>query len=759
MEKKKEILQIGLTELFERKTKIRVTGFLLSIFILFSLTGFSQKKITIPEAIQIQILKAEDERRYDDKLEKLLSDENIMIVERAVLAVGRIGDEKAVEPLIKLLEKNGATNVRSTAAFAIGEIESDKATNTLLKMLEDEADGEIKSRIIEALGKIGAVLPQEDKEKRETIGKALLKSIETERNQTHSELQIILRGLTAVLRVRPTNAGNILTKFLNHQDNRVRQNVTNALARLRSKDGIEDVRKLLVNDKDPIVRANSARILSAAEDKESIDALLERATKDTDSRVRVSSIRALAALGQRDFKIGTPLVERGESLLKSGNTQNELLEIATTLGRVLRYTQDEKAVSFLRKLRVVVDYSAPEVEIAFARIDSGKYLNEALPKDWKQESGIAGVAQGLGEVINVESKSEEITKEIRGRAKEKLSDLMCLKVTSGSFGSVKNTEYRPCNISLNGFSDALRAYAAFKPNNLDKLLRMEITTVPVKDADITEVPSSFRIGLGEERISVDDVIVRATAADLLGDLPPGDENTKALIEALPIAYKDDLDDALMAILGALGKQKNDKANEAIKTALKSDNHLVRRRAIQILKTNGVGDFSSEIGYVQTKNTTADYKRVLARKNGNVKAIVQTEKGSFTINLLPEEAPLTIDNFVKLANKGYFKNTTFHRVVANFVIQGGDPRGDGNGGPGNSIRCELNEREYSRGAVGMALSGKDTGGSQWFVTHSPQPHLDGGYTVFGYVDEKDMKTVDSIARGNRIINIRIVEKRK
>ena len=89
-------------------------------------------------------------------------------------------------------------------------------------------------------------------------------------------------------------------------------------------------------------------------------------------------------------------------------------------------------------------------------------------------------------------------------------------------------------------------------------------------------------------------------------------------------------------------------------------------------------------------------------------------------------------------------------------QDGDPRGDGNGGPGWSIRCEVNMADYSRGAVGMALSGKDTGGSQWFVTHSPQPHLDGGYTVFGRVNETGMKVVDKIVRGDKILSVRIVE---
>ncbi len=139
----------------------------------------------------------------------------------------------------------------------------------------------------------------------------------------------------------------------------------------------------------------------------------------------------------------------------------------------------------------------------------------------------------------------------------------------------------------------------------------------------------------------------------------------------------------------------------------------------------------------------------------MRAIVSTTRGSFTIELLPDDAPLTVNNFVHLAKRGYFKGITVHRVVPNFVIQGGDPRGDGNGGPGYQIRCEINQLPFERGAVGMALSGKDTGGSQWFVTHSPQPHLDGGYTVFGGV-VSGMEVVDGITRGDVIRDIVITE---
>jgi peptidyl-prolyl cis-trans isomerase B (cyclophilin B) len=109
----------------------------------------------------------------------------------------------------------------------------------------------------------------------------------------------------------------------------------------------------------------------------------------------------------------------------------------------------------------------------------------------------------------------------------------------------------------------------------------------------------------------------------------------------------------------------------------------------------------------------------------------------------------------LAKNGFYDGLNFMRVVPNFVIQGGDPRGDTNGGPGYQIRCEINRVEYGTGYVGMALSGKDTGGSQFFITHSPQPHLDGGYTIFGRV-VSGMDVVNRIARGDVIERIEILE---
>ena len=131
--------------------------------------------------------------------------------------------------------------------------------------------------------------------------------------------------------------------------------------------------------------------------------------------------------------------------------------------------------------------------------------------------------------------------------------------------------------------------------------------------------------------------------------------------------------------------------------------------------------------------------------------IVTDRGSVRIVLDGVHAPMTADHLSRLARSGYFGALRFHRVVPAFVAQGGDPRGDGSGGPGFAIRDELNRSRYHRGAVGMALAGPDTGGSQFFLTLAPQPHLDGHYTVFGTV-AAGLPVMDSLVQGDSIRSI-------
>ncbi len=142
-----------------------------------------------------------------------------------------------------------------------------------------------------------------------------------------------------------------------------------------------------------------------------------------------------------------------------------------------------------------------------------------------------------------------------------------------------------------------------------------------------------------------------------------------------------------------------------------------------------------------------------------KAIIKTDKGDMTVQFYDKDAPNTVANFLKLAKEGFYNGVTFHRVINDFVIQGGDPTGTGAGGPGYKIDCELDgENQYhDRGVLSMAHAGRNTGGSQFFICHSctNTSHLDRNHTCFGKVVE-NVDIVDDIRQGDKILSIEIVE---
>ena len=134
--------------------------------------------------------------------------------------------------------------------------------------------------------------------------------------------------------------------------------------------------------------------------------------------------------------------------------------------------------------------------------------------------------------------------------------------------------------------------------------------------------------------------------------------------------------------------------------------------------------------------------------------METSKGTIHLDLLEKDAPNTVANFVKLAKSGFYDGVSFHRVIKNFMIQGGDPTGTGGGGPGYKIKCEINAQKHTPGTLSMAHAGKDTGGSQFFITHVATPHLDGVHTVFGRTT--DMSVVNAIQQGDKITSVKIVD---
>jgi cyclophilin family peptidyl-prolyl cis-trans isomerase/HEAT repeat protein len=243
------------------------------------------------------------------------------------------------------------------------------------------------------------------------------------------------------------------------------------------------------------------------------------------------------------------------------------------------------------------------------------------------------------------------------------------------------------------------------------------------------------------RMRMPDIGVRAAAISAL--------RTSAKVEDLDLlatAWHQSLSDpgsdarlAIVRVLGALARRQPD-----LMARLEEPNRrdLLQRPADPVVRADAMRNWPElaarwgEKWPIDTRRTLDDYRAIvrtymLAADDPHV--TVEVERiGSIEIQLLGHEAPLTVANFLRLVDGRKFDGNRWHRVVPNFVVQDGDPTGTGNGGPGWSIRDEINRERYSVPMVGMALSGPDTGGSQWFINVSPQPHLDGQYTIFGKV---------------------------
>lgn len=255
--------------------------------------------------------------------------------------------------------------------------------------------------------------------------------------------------------------------------------------------------------------------------------------------------------------------------------------------------------------------------------------------------------------------------------------------------------------------------------------------------------------------------IRAAAVDALSKLEDAPTASSSVVplfeEAAEKSRSEAAPDVAIAVIGACEKRKNDPAAAAVVESIARGTKVLPARLARraLVTTFGrPGDAFPSPEY-QTGKTHADYVALLAQAHRPWRAAVETAAGVFTMRLAGEEAPLTVMNFVNLAKARYFDGVRIHRVVPNFVLQDGDPTATGNGGPGYEIRDELNPLEYRRGTVGMALSGPDTGGSQWFVTHSPQPHLNSLYTIFGQVAD-GQAVVERIGQGERIVRVTVLE---
>lgn len=441
----------------------------------------------------------------------------------------------------------------------------------------------------------------------------------------------------------------------------------------------------LLEKEDAVVRAYAARTLGRKKAKEAVAPLVE-CLSDTDPAVAINAADALGRILEKSANGGV-VAPLGE-LLRRHDNHHVRKAAAAALGS----NRHKNAKDYL--VQSILDKS-PGV-----RIESYRALAAVLGKD-----AAPFLANGMND-------GEKL---VRAAAVE-------------SFGIAgdKSAIDRLIITAAKNPDPALRAAAVRALAHFDK-----------KTVSTTLVT----------RLEDEDWVVAAEAATALGDLK--DERAIPALIAASARRRNRVDvDVRLEVLGALKKMRAAQGRDLAFEALDDADRRVRAAAKALLEEIGVPvpEIKSDRQFYEER-FEPKRRNDIAPPFGTKGAVIKTARGDIEIELFGDDATQNAASFVKLAQEGFYDGLVFHRVVPNFVVQGGCPRGDGWGDAGFAVRAEVNQHRYARGYIGVADSGKDTGGSQFFITHSPQPHLDGRYTVIGRVT-KGMDVVDKLDQGDR-----------
>jgi peptidylprolyl isomerase len=635
------------------------------------------------------LLAAADARSFDAALFRdALVAPDPFVRRQAALAAGRIGDSAAVEPLLGALG-DSSTAVQAAAAFALGLLRDPRALAPL-RALTRAGDGAPQCEAVSAIAKIGG--DGGARSVRELLDVKTTSAVGTSAVQRAALLEAWRLGAQA-----PVAA---LTDFARDPDPAARAQAVYSLARLKVARAAPTLLGALV-DPEPYVRAVAVRGISRALtdsarlDPQDVIARIRPLVADRDGHVRVNALRALAS-----FKDST-LAPLALPLLADADA-NVAVQAETTLGALGGM---RAAAALAAQLTGTTFARRRQAAIALAQADSAAGVTAAatLARD---------------------------------------GDWRWRRVAAEAFAAARyraGLEAQLADSDARVVAQALEALGRIVPDSGRNLLERARALLGHRDA-----------------------AVRSVAADLLGR-HPALADVDRLATAFERAAADPFDDAQLAALTTLGAiaSTGPEGRAAVmvrfvaRVARPSD-YLARRRAAE--KLPAAAARWGPAAPIATGRTLDDYRAVVRRllvpvERGEPAPRVTLESagGTLVVELFPAEAPLTVAAFLSLVDRHYFDGSAWHRVVPNFVVQDGDPRGDGWGGPGFVLRDELNPVRYETGMVGMALSGPDAGGSQFFITHSPQPHLDGTYTVFGRV-VSGAAVLGAIAWGERIGSI-------
>ena len=582
--------------------------------------------------------------------------------------------------------------LRRRAALAVGRLQDTAGTALLLPLLQD-ADAEVKREALFALGQIGLAHPA-------GLGRPAPARAALERLAGTGDPATADLALEALGKLGDKAATPLVASFLRHGSSPLlRGSAAVALWRLADSTALEPL-LLCLDDPDAGVRWRALYALEKLVSPEQIVLLAAMHVDDDDGLVRAYATRTL---GRQKSPQGTAYVLQKLADPEVGVVVNAI--------RGLSLIADTTCGACLPALTRALGAAHPYVRVTAATALADRFA--WVPGDPAAErTALDSLAAGLGD-------PDAATRGACARA---------LLARRGE-AALPRVQGMLADSSVYARVAALQA----------------LTLLPAAAAMPLLLP---RLAPGTA------VFERATAAEALATLKaaaaaPGLRealtDTSLLIVAAAAGALAELGDS--AAVPALGRAYVAHASDAEADA--------RASLLDALRTLRCGALADSLERAHPAPVArAVYDSAFFAPPAARGAVLHTPKGDIEWAFHGEEAPQTVKNFVRLAERGYFDGLFVHRVVPNFVIQDGDPTGTGSGGPGWTIRCEYNRLRYEAGMVGMALSGKDTGGSQWFVTHAPQPHLNGRYTIFARV-VRGQDVVERIVQGDRVSGVEIL----
>jgi peptidylprolyl isomerase len=629
----------------------------------------------------------------DGKLYGYLHSSNPSVRSRAVVALANIQDSSSIQFLLPLLNDSNPAVCRSTA-FALGQIGNSEAGSHLIERVQTESDSKCVQEIIDAIGKCGS---------NEHL-KALIEMAPTFSREAQSSVACSIARF-AIRKIKDSLA----TEYVASLVGRSESTHMAVYAMMRIGDSLSVKHHLpallsAMNDHSPEIRMWTATLLGLVSDSIARAAVMTHAVDDPDWRVRVNCVRSLR--NQRVEDASPVLI----SLMADKNEHVALTAFSVLNSDAGRYSSD----NLVKNLQ--------------------KILPDSVYYSWRER----GEASVLLAKLLKEQSIPQLTRFLDGNSMFRSKIIAALGETK-SVSAISVLQNELLNRDPRSVSAAVESYQNIVAGK-DSAVQLEFCQKILPLLQRRDISILYSVAAAIEDTSI---------------------RTSIRFRCLPefiTAYQNlstpgDVE-VMVEFVNLFAGLKADAAIPLLQRSLRDHDRVVAKAAASALQGITGKNYDAEISSFPDTAKFYKLEDVALLKQYHSASLI-TSKGSIRIEFRPDAAPFTVLNFMLLVRKHFYDGLMFHRVVPNFVIQGGDPLGTGFGGPGYAIRTEVHpDALYSEGAVGMASAGKDTEGSQFFITHCSTPHLDGRYTVFGYT--KDMGIVDKIQIGDTIVSVKLVE---